>query len=420
MATTEAVTCGRPPTSPVRDRNFLTYLGGVATADVGDQAWLTALAFTAAQTGRPLAATLVVAAGTIPRAVLALVGGAVADRLPSRPLLIGASSARVLVLVGGLIGLWAYPGHRLAVVVVVAALFGAADALHIPTVGTMPRQLVPSTGLLAAASLRQLVQRMALLGGPPLVGIVLAAFGLRGALIGLVLVFTVAAVLLSSVRIRYPRGAAPAQPVLRSIQDVLGYLRRESNAGGLVLALVGLNFFVIPVIGVGVALRSNQEGWGPLTLGLLLGAIGFGAAVGTAITLRFRPNLPVRFALAMLMLQGVSLSVVGFAPRFGVGAAMVAVGLTSGLASPLLSGIVQTVVDEHYLGRVFSLISLSDNGLLPIALVGYGLLSHAVGLGVSCAVCGAGMLLLMLTAFLRPALRRLRVEAAEPEPGPAT
>lgn len=409
MATTQAITRTGSVPSPVRDRNFLTYLGGVATADVGDQAWLTALAFTAAETGRPLAATLVVAAGTVPRAVLALIGGAVADRLPSKPLLIGANAARVLVLVAGLSALLALPEHRLAVVVGVAALFGAADALHIPAIGTMPRQLVDPGGLLRAASLRQLVQRLALLGGPPLAGIVLAVFNLRGALIGLIIIFAVAAVLLTSVQIRFPRESGPAQPVLRSIQDVLAYLQTNKNAGGLVLALVGLNFFVIPVTGVGVALRSHQEGWGPLTLGLLLGAIGLGAAVGTMITLRLRLTFPLRFALLMLMIQGVALGTVGFAPRFGVGTALAAVGLTSGLASPLLSGVVQTVVEQNFLGRVFSLISLSDNGLLPIALIGYGALTHVIGLGWTSAICGVGMIILMLSAFARPTLRRLRV-----------
>ncbi len=416
----EAVNRDGVATSPVRDRNFLSYLGGVATADVGDQAWLTALAFTAAETGRPLAATLVVAAGTIPRAVLALVGGAVADRLPSKPLLIGANLARVLVLVAGLGALLALPQHRLIVVVVVAALFGAADALHIPSIGTMPRQLVAKSELMHAASLRQLVQRLASLGGPPLAGIVLAAFALKGAVIALIVVFCVAAVLLSTVQVRHPRQQQAPQPVLTSIREVLGYLHRDRNAGGLVLALVGLNFFVIPVVGIGVALRSHQEGWGPVALGLLLGAIGFGAAIGTVITLRLRPSYPLRFALAMLILQGFALMAVGFAPLLGVGVAMGIVGLTSGLASPLLSGIVQATVSQHFLGRVFALISLSDNGLLPIALVGFGALAHGIGLGWTSTVCGAGMVLLMLSAFLRPTLRNLQVDevhgvlAAEP------
>lgn len=406
-------TLERPAQVPAsRDRNFLRYLGGVAAADVGDQAWLTVLAWTAAQTGRPVAATLVLAAGTVPRAVLALVGGAVADRLPSRPLLIGANGVRVLVLLAGVAGLLGLPGHTLAVAVGVAVLFGAADALHIPAIGTMPRQLVDGSQLLRAASMRQLVQRLASIAGPSAAGFVLAAVKLPGALLGLAALFAVAAVLLTTVRIRHPRDESVDQPVLASIRDVLGYLRRDRNAGGLVLALVGLNVFVIPVVSAGVALRAHEQSWGPETLGLLLGAVGLGAVVGTVCTLRIRPTHPLAFALLMLMLQGGALAVVGAAPLVGVGVALGVVGLTSGLASPLLSGTLQATVDQVYLGRVFALISLSDNGLIPLSLVGFGALSGGIGVGTTSLLFGAAMVLLMFSAFVRPTLRRLRVDEA--------
>jgi MFS family permease len=380
-------------------------------ADVGDQAWIVMLAYTAAQSGDALIATLTVAAGTIPRAILDLVGGAVADRLPTRPLLVGAASGRVAVLAAGLLALLEFPGHTIPIMVVVAVFFGAADAVHKPAVGTMPRQLVPLAQIVRAASVRQLVNRMALLFGPVIAGLGYAAVHLTGSMTGLLVVFAVAAALMLFVRTRYQREPAEHQSVVSSTRAVLGYLRQDLPARALVGSLVGLNFFVIPVINAGIALRVTAEHWGADVLGVLTAAVGAGAVVGTAITLRVKPRYPMRFALALLVVQGGAIAAAGLAPMIGVGISLGLVGLTAGLSSPMLSGTAQSIVDPAYLGRIFALLGFADDALIPFALLGYGALAKGIGVQPATVLCGIGMALLMSTGLLRPTLRNLRLEA---------
>lgn len=407
--------------SPARDRRFLTFLAGAAVADIGDQAWIVILAYAAAQSGTALTATLTVAAGTVPRAVLELVGGAIADRLPTRPLLVGVAGARVLTLLAGLLALIGFSGHTIPIIVGLAVLFGAADALHKPATFTMPRQIVGVDQVVPAASLRQLVNRLALLGGPILAGIVLAAVALRGAVAGLLVVFLLAALLLSLVKLRFQRDEPQHESVVAAVRSVMEFLRSDHRSRALVYSLIGLNFFVVPVLNIGVALRAHHSGWHPQVLGILLACVGVGAAIGTVVTLRIRPRHPMRFALVLLVFQGFALGLVGFLPVIGVGVSLAAVGLTAGLSSPMMAGTAQAIVPDGYIGRVFSLVGLADDALIPFALVGYGLAVDHIGLRVTTALCGIGMAVLMSLGLLRKPLRDLRLDqpgqvSADPQP----
>lgn len=411
---------GRRPVgspSPSRDRRFLMFLGGTAAADIGDQAWIVILAYAAAQSGSAVVATLTVAAGTVPRAILDLVGGAIADRLPTRPLLVSVAGARVLTLAAGLLALIWFPDHEIPIVVGVAVLFGAADALHKPATFTMPRQIVGVDHVVRAAGLRQLVNRLALLGGPALAGVVLVAVAVKGAVAGLLAVFLLAAILLSLVRVRYRREDPPGESVLASLRSVVEFLRTDNPSRSLVYSLIGLNFFVIPVLNIGIALRAHQEGWSAQVLGILVACVGVGAALGTLVTLRIKPRHPMRFALTLLVFQGFALGVVGLLPMIGVGISLAVVGLTAGLSSPMMAGTAQAIVPANYIGRVFAVVGLADDALVPFALAGYGLVTDRIGLATTTIICGIGMAALMGVGLLRRPLRNLRLDPPDHSPG---
>ena len=118
--------------------------------------------------------------------------------------------------------------------------------------------------------------------------------------------------------------------------------------------------------------------------------------------MRWRPDRPARTGLLLLVGQAAACAVVGVAPYVGVAAAMLVIGVTAGLASALLSGAFQRTVDGPYLGRTSSILSLGDHALMPLAMTGFGALAAAAGLGVACAVTGAGFAALVLWSASRP------------------
>jgi hypothetical protein len=174
---------------------------------------------------------------------------------------------------------------------------------------------------------------------------------------------------------------------------------------------MGLNVFVGPITAVGVVLRTNQEDWGAASLGLFEACIGAAAAVGAIIAIRWKPTRMARTGLLMLVGQAAACAAVGFAPYFGVVAAMLTIGITAGLASAFLSGAFQRTIAPEFLGRAGSMVQLSDDALMPLAMTGFGALAAATGLVFSCGVMGAGFASLVLWSALRPGIDRPTVAA---------
>ena len=95
-----STTTRAPEALPLRhDTVARGWLALRALSDAGDQIWTIALAWTAVHVATPAAAGLVVAAGTVPRALVLLLGGVVADRYDARRVMILANGARIAVLV---------------------------------------------------------------------------------------------------------------------------------------------------------------------------------------------------------------------------------------------------------------------------------------------------------------------------------
>ena len=94
-----STTTRAPEAPPLRhDTIARGWLALRALSDAGDQVWTIALAWTAVHVATPAAAGLVVAAGTVPRALVLLLGGVVADRYDARRVMVLANGARIAVL----------------------------------------------------------------------------------------------------------------------------------------------------------------------------------------------------------------------------------------------------------------------------------------------------------------------------------
>jgi hypothetical protein len=96
----------------------------------------------------------------------------------------------------------------------------------------------------------------------------------------------------------------------------------------------------------------------------------------------------------ILVLQGLGIAGIGFGGLMFVGVAAVFVGITAGAASTYLSALFMLTVDREYLGRAQSVVGLADDGLMPVAMVGFGFLAAVTGVTAACVVAGAGMSLL--------------------------
>ncbi|MGW5927556.1 MFS transporter [Streptomyces anulatus] len=424
------VTAVRAPERPAhRDPNVLRWLGAYTASMVGDSIYFMALAWAAARTGSASGTGLVLAAGSIPRALLMLGGGVLADRLGPRRVVIGSDAARA-VLVLGLAAILVLTAPTVGVLVAVALLFGAVDALFLPAVGALPPRISPPGQLARIQGLRGLAARGASIVGAPLGGVAVATGGPVLAFATAGVLFALSLPLLLGLRIRplpspvkhggtvagdpEERADTEEKPTARQdLVDGLRYIRRHPLLGPLMI-VIGLSElgFVGP-LNLGLILLSEQRGWGAAGMGWIVAGFASGAA-GAALLIAVRGRMP-RAGLVMcltVLVGATGIAAVAQIPSVPLAAATAAVvGLFIGLAGALCGALVQTVADPAYLGRVTSVSTLFTYALIPLSYPATGAAIALWGTGpvyaVSAAVCAAGGAVgLTFTALRRAELPR--------------
>ncbi len=258
----QAVTALREAPPFRRDRLVQAWsvVSGVSLA--GDAAWFVAFAWTAATIADPATAGLMLGAGTIPRAVTALYGGALADRYDARRVVVLANAGRIAVLVAGT-AFATVGGIGVPLLLTVAITFGVLDAIHNPAAMTLPRTLVRVDDLPAAAGLMQVAGRLARFGGAPLGGVLVAVGGLRLVMVVDAVTFAVVAAFVGlALKPRYPRALSSTGSVRQDLVAAAAYLKETPYVRALVVSLSGLNLFVGPALAVGVTLHVHRSGWG--------------------------------------------------------------------------------------------------------------------------------------------------------------
>ncbi|NGN66940.1 MFS transporter [Streptomyces sp. A7024] len=390
-----------------RDANVLRWLVAYTLSLIGDGVYFVALAWTAEKVAGPAEVGLVMAAGSVPRAVLMLFGGVLADRIGPRRLVIGSDAARCLIMFG-LAAAIAMLAPGLWLLVVVALVFGAVDALFVPAVGALPPRVAPASELARVVGMRGLALRLGNnMAGPGLGGVVMATTGSAGTFAVAGVLFALSLPLLVAVRLAplSPKGeeetAEASGTAWRDLVEGLRYARRHPVVGPLLLSGALSEFGLNGLFNIGMVLLTSDRGWGAGGQGALIASLGVGSAASAAL-LAVKGRLPRAGAVqnGTLLVASVTLGAVVFAPSLAWAAAFMALGgAVAGICGGLAQALIQTAADPHYIGRVTSLMGLTSLGIGPMC---YPLIGAAVsqwgltpvfltGAGISCLGAVVGL-----------------------------
>ncbi len=191
---------------PFRHRAFTLLWTAGLISTIGS--WMQTVAVGAlviSDTGKATWAVLVAAGGFLPIGLLSPVGGALADRLPRRPVLVIGNLAAAATAVA-LAVLVAAGRASPAALVGLVTVQGAASALIGPFQQAILPDLVPPTEFLAAVSLNSAEFNLGRIAGPALAGATVAAFGYPVAFVANAASFLAVVVALGFVRLARPGG----------------------------------------------------------------------------------------------------------------------------------------------------------------------------------------------------------------------
>jgi MFS family permease len=397
LATPEEPRRGPLILQPLRRRDFRLVFTGESISLLGDQFHFVALAWLTLQlTGSGVALGTVLMAAAIPRAVFMLVGGALADRLSPRSLMLVSNALRAVVV--AVIAALVLSGNaQLWQLYIVAIIFGVVDAFFYPALNTIVPTLVSDRMLSPANALVQVMQQVSGLIGPAVAGVVVAVVNTGPAFALDAASFVVAT--LTLFMLRGGRRAAssaesqgadpePADGLLATIGAGLAYAWSDRAVRSLLLLVVAFNFaFNGPLlVGLPYLADARFEG-GAAAFGIILSAYGAGALGGAVLagSLRYVPRLGL-VTLLTAAGMGISLALVGNVPNVILAVvAMGAIGLGAGFINVRLVAWLQARTPEAMRGRVMSLLMLGAVGLAPVSL------------GISGAIIDFGAVSLMFT-----------------------
>ncbi|MFI6643756.1 MFS transporter [Streptomyces sp. NPDC050504] len=394
-----------------RDGNVLRWLGAYAASAIGDNVYFLALAWAAARSGSPAQAGFVLAAGSVPRAVLMLGGGVLADRFGPRRVVIGSDAVRCAVVLGTAAALL-FTAPALWLLVTVALVFGAVDALFLPAVGALPPRITAPGQLARVQGLRGLAARAANVVGAPLGGLAVAVGGSASAFLAAGALFALSLGLLCAVRIgplsadeaRRPAASARAQ-----LADGLRHIARHRVLAPLVAVIAVSELGFVGPLNIGLTLLADERDWGASGMGWIVAAFGTGAAAASLLlAVRGRIGRAGLVLCAGLALGAPAVAALAFVPSVAAAAACaVLFGMLAGVSGALCGALVQTHADPAYLGRVTSVTTLFTLGIAPLSYPVTGAAIGAWGTGpvfaVSAAVCGAGAVIGLASRGVRTA-----------------
>ncbi|MEA2219747.1 MAG: hypothetical protein QOJ35_2373 [Solirubrobacteraceae bacterium] len=334
---------------------------GNFVSGLGTQAALVALPFQVyVQTRSALLTGLLGAAELVPLATMALLGGALADRMDRRRLLLLDQIA--LVTVSGALCAAALIGDPpVLLLYVLAGLLAGFGALQNVARTAIVPNLVAREAMPAALAINFGLFQLTMVFGPGLGGLLIAVAGVEAAY-GVDAVSCLAMVAaLRGLGPQLPAAVAGVAPVriARSIADGLRFVRRSpALLGSFVIDLSAMTFgmprALFPVLAVSV------YGAGAAGTGLLFAAVSAGAAVAALTTgwLDSARRLG-RITIAAVCVWGLAIAGAGLAGSLWPAAALLAVaGAADSVSAVCRSVINQTVTPDAMRGRMSSVFSL--------------------------------------------------------------
>jgi MFS family permease len=407
-----------------RHRDFRLLWFGRAVSLLGSMVTYVAIPYQTYQISHSsLIVGLVSAAALVPLLTMALIGGAFADALDRRRLVliteVAFAGASALLVANAT--LWR---PQLWVLFVVAALMAALDGLQRPPLDALLPRLVERDELAAAGALSALRGTVGTIAGPALGGLLIAAAGVGAAYAFDVATFVVSVVVLTLMH-AVPPPADAEPPSLRGILAGLRYAASRQELIGTYSVDIVAMFFGMPEA---LFPALSQHLGGASALGLLFAAPEVGSFLATMTsgwTARVhRHGVAVCLAAAG---WGLGITLLGFAPGLALAvAALVIAGFFDMISGIFRMVIWNQTIPDRLRGRLAGIEQISYSSGPLLGNVESGVVASLAGVRASIAsggilcVAGVAVAASLLRGFWRYDSRQAAPEAPPPaSPGGA-
>ncbi|MCS4592687.1 MFS transporter [Brevibacterium sediminis] len=387
---------------------FRVWLAGLTVSLLGTQVLTYGLSWTAAGISGTLSG-IVLSVVALPRLVLAISAGALADRIGPWRIMLLSDCAMFFVGVGGYV-LVLNLGPMPWVLVLIAALIGTSDAFYRPSSGAVPRLLVSESGLDRAVAARQAVNQVVGFSGPAIAGSVVTAFALQGAALSAAVGFLAMVVLMSILRKRVGQFNRAENRNSLLFDTWLGIRASASlpKVRTILLLLCCTAGFVLPLMTLLAPLLGHTNSWTAAQTGIVSGAFAGGLGTAALVVYRFGGKTLLKIPVVVgLVISGLAIVGIALSGTFWIAAIYSAVsGFGAGTFTVRTATALLINTPEELTSRIQASALLAQT--IPMLIMNnvFGMLADSIGpvtvtvISGLCA-CSVGVLCL----FIRSARR---------------
>lgn len=392
---------------PLRNPKYRLWLIGGTISLLGDQFYMVALPWLILQqTGSAVAMGTVMMTGSIPRALLMLMGGVVSDRISARKIMMTTATARTIcvAVIGALI--W-FRILQMWELYALAIAFGVADAFAAPAATAYLPSLLQPEQLVAASSVGQSAAQLTTIAGPVPAGFVIKTLGTAWAffLDAISFLFIIGALWKLP---DPPKLQAARKSVLPAIAEGITYVGRDVPLRSLMLLAMMMNFCFFGPVSIGLTYLTKTRFGSPAILGMLMSAVAAGSLLGALLAgvwkIRRRGVLILLVAAALAPCLG---SIGLWERLWPLAGVLFAIGVLAAFMNVHISAWVMQRIDAAVRGRVASVLMLATFGIMPISFAAAGFLI-AWNLKFTFLIAGLAMLITAAGASLQKPVREIR------------
>ena len=342
-----------------------------------------------------------------------LPAGVWADRFNRRTILISTQTAFALVLVATAVAL-GQGANSVGLVVVSAVFAGVAQAIGTPVRQSLVPAVLPKDLLVSGIAASAIAMTASLVFGPVTAKAIGDWQGFAGAYWYLAILLLIGVGFVFFMRVPeipdHDRQATDGG-MLRSVRESFSFVSADPAMRTLFFLLGIGGGLMTPLMFVILQARVKEfDGYDSGDVAPILACMGVGIAVSSMIVMARgdRPGKGVKFMRAMLV-GTTTLALMGLANQYWQ---LVILGLVMGLAGGFFINMNQSLVQANtpnaVMGRVMSLFTLVQAGLLPIGALVLGILASRIGTGPTMVGTAAVGFVAVLTTYLRAtAIREL-------------
>lgn len=329
-----------------------------------------------------------------PLALLILPAGTWADRYDRKMLLVVGQVASALVMAATTV-LLATDQINIVSLMVLAVLFGAAQAIGHPVRSSLIPALVSSEQLFNAIAVNAIAMTLAMIAGPVLFQVLGNAFDFEGAFGAQALLLGVGVITLIPLRVPAIKSTSASSPastsLISEVREALDHIRQDKAVYKLFLLLTVASVTVNPAVMVTLQAFVQQDlGKDGGDVALPLAMMGIGIAISSTVIMR-KGNMARKGALFMraMMTGSTMVALMGRVPSYGyLFVLALFMGLAGGFYINMNQGLIQANTPDRLMGRVMAIYSLVQFGFMPVGALMLGLVGSQIGLGNTMTLVG--------------------------------